>query len=42
MFIKAFIFDGHKRMGEIVCDHISGDRDSVGIRGNQFRDLIVL
>ena len=42
MLVKSLILDRNERVGQVICDHVSGDRDSVGIRRHQLSYLIFL
>ena len=40
MFIKTFILNRYKSVGEILRNHILGHRNTVGILSDQFTDLV--
>ena len=40
VLIKTFILDGDKGMSQILGNHIPGDRNTVGVLGDQLRNLV--
>ena len=42
VLIEAFVLYCHKGVGKVFRDHVLGDRNTVGVLGNQFGCLVPL